>query len=434
MKSGTWAAIQDIHVGDVLLEIDGKPTSWNGRSGMIKDGVIDFDSILQMIKSGIHRDSIGDETDSLEGPTLKFRTVEESSRLIRSLAQTATAAKKGSAQSIALEKLLDLNREDLPLKIDIKNIDSSVLVIVSKIDDISIPKSIYSKIGNNADFIVKNHLHSHVVLFKQKGAVNSTWRSLGPCFQQIYVWDNPFLDHKIVIKLDRNIISPYSEVNEASNEVHSSLIDFNLIGSSMPLLDSNGQPSRFIIKIDSEGPSKILRIMLDSAELIERDLQYSNYIVTSQLDALTTFRHELSRVQSEVMSQAPFSMNRRYSHVPALQPQKSLINFKMEEKISELTEFALAKIASLQKDILSSNSQLRDVPSFSEFSTLFREQISQKNQVLVEILQGRGLLATSFKGLLNVFCKVYLKSYDMGSKRFVHLQNIFNYIVIIYER
>lgn len=426
IKPGSWAAGQDIRVGDVLLDIDGKPL-------MIKDGVIDFHSVLSMIKDGIN-----EELGHSVGPTLKFRTKEESSRIIRKLAANSDTQSKISAdKNSALEETGDLS-----LKIDIKNIDSTIIVLVSKIEaaDTSNPQSLYlnqqeqlkdvlSLKRGVADFVVKNHLHGHSILFKQKDTANSTWRLLGPCSQQIFVWDNPFLDNKIIVKLNKNVLCPAIVKGEISLESYTSVIDFNLIGSSVNLLDLDGQPSHAIVKIDSEGPSKILRVMLDTQEIIERDLKYSDAMVSSQIDHLTIFQSCVKQIHSEVVVRTP--LRRRLSSLVEFTPQEveAEMNSRIEQNLAEFTANAFDGISSVHKNLSQKMQDCLSCPSYSKFEDVLGLRISKRNQLFIEILQARDLPANSFSGLHDVFCKVYLKYYKNGYGRYCFYYTSMSYLI-----
>jgi len=162
-----------------LLEVNHVRVAWNGDNGMYKDDMIDFEGVMALIKNGFKT------SPSFRGPLLKFRTVEESIRLIRMKAtyskQKETSLSK-SAYSMEWGSI-----SELPLKLEIKAVDASILLLISKLPESFVDYPLASKI-ENAQFVIKNELPNQHILYKQKGADNSHWRSLGPCLQRIFMW------------------------------------------------------------------------------------------------------------------------------------------------------------------------------------------------------------------------------------------------------
>ncbi len=99
----------------------------------------------------------------------------------------------------------DGGTESIMLRVELRQIESSVAIIVNE-----------HSIESNTDYKIENKSVCHLLHYKQKGVVGNSWRTLNPGQSCVYVWEDPFKPHKLLVLAGDNILCPSDHCNAAA--------------------------------------------------------------------------------------------------------------------------------------------------------------------------------------------------------------------------
>lgn len=437
LKPESFAAVcTDIQVGDVLLSIDGEAV--NGQQ---------FDIAMTMLKSKL---AVGNCVVTLRTVEEKLRMIRESAlqislKTMRRRSKTNQPSGASGAQTSALgsaaflrslgragdslnnEELQEMNaamqssgdedgqKSSIMLRVELRQVESSVAIIVNE-----------HSVESNTDYKIENKSVCHMIHYKQKGISGNVWRSLNPGQSCVYVWEDPFKPHKLLVLTGDNILCPPDHCNDSpgasefSDRNSATSVNFDEIGYK-ELIPIPKSDSKILATVKSEGPFKILLITpsLDNARLT-RELRYCTEFINEQLftlqdfsDALTTLnkaiegftgqRKEDSTTWSMIESQFPVILSRLKDR------QAKLI--EVDSHLNPST--ALSHINNPSTD---TNKLVSDLCSFKSFDRPLSGGIRARHQLLVEVLEGKELTPFVVGRNEDVYCKVFLRSENIAVK------------------
>ena len=470
LQAGSFAAKEtDIQVGDVLISIDYETV----------EGGKDFNRAMELLKSKV--------SENGPGCVVVFRTVEEKVRLIRDSALnsnpvrnqrqsttnlttqrfnqigTAFINKQGNseedrenADSIEahnesiLEDLRRYENETIILKVEKRQIESSISIVVSEIT----PEL-------NTSYRIENKSICYVMYFKQQGIHGNKWMYLQPGQSCSYVWENPFAKPlNLQLLAGINILSPTSRDDKYLNhsldkgsivsnsywdylariniDQLTAVIDFDKIGSDVyiPLPNVDAKLSAYI---KSEGPSKILTIspikynttstLQYSKECLDKELTYANQFIIEQMSTLDNFKEELEKFIMVGSDNPNDFSDTAFAFIDESRREKINALQLFQKNCLELgCTYNIAKPVSIAAP-LSLNSNLKDLGqqqpaaslsliSYQPIENLIDSPILTRDRLLVEVMEAKELVPSVYGKLEEVYCKLSLK-YRKNSIKFL---------------
>lgn len=419
----------DIQVGDVLLAIDGEGFTGN-----------QFDAALAVLKEKL-RD---------RGCVVTFRTVEEKIRLIRENALTSQdlLSLDGNNREVVggLNRKTTHGEYDSDLKavrVDLKAVEATIFISVSPVDPEAKP-----------EYRIENNSICHVVLYKQRGISGNRWSKLMPGQNINYIWEDPFKDRKLLLRIGDNILCP-KEHSTTDNDLVSSIgrhggiggdliskpwgylagttqdnntIEVNLdeIGFQKAIPVQFNSDGKLFASVISDGPTKALQIApMESA--MNMELAYADKFAEAQMEALKNSKSLIMQCLESVNHSGPNPTARPGVHTDLLRDtilKNLLLNIKMKQVAlvqahssgMQQSPAAISMGDPMMMKADPSATLKSNLSSFAEFDSLFGMDITRTHNLLVEVLEAKELTPFVTGKKENVFCKVYMKSEEKLSK------------------
>eukprot|EP01035_Chromulina_nebulosa_P017521 gene17521-23082_t len=444
----------DIHIGDVLLAIDGEEVRKN------------FDLNMLRLKSKLKEPG---------GCEVKFRTVEEKIKKIRDRAirtkkqisvidNTITAetkvsdiipnnslpstfinaltSKRPASNSVLSTESNDpivhistsANNysDDIAVRIDIKTCEAFSAIIVSPVNDKS-----------TSEYRVDNMSVSHLIYYKQKGITGNTWSCIAPGYSTSFIWEDPFKPHRLLVLAGRNVLLPESEldIEDLTKISGSDLISNTTMGCISGVavdlsiteiyFDDIGQTkqlplprsdARLLLEVKSQGPAKTLVISPDLNQL-KYELKYTTIFVNEQILELNEFASRLRPLLSETKSYGSveniLNSNMKIILQKFRDSQEALFNEYRNYMTRHSTE-------SNKSSFPIYDNHIYKLTSYSPIESVLGLHISKQHQLLIDVLEAKDLMPFVAGKMEDVYCKIYLKfpssiSRDFRQSRYTYV-------------
>jgi hypothetical protein len=350
IKPGLWAALKShIEKGDQLIAVDEEIVEH-----------MSFDQAMSVLKRALNRNK----------PYffVTFRTAEEILRQIRAFAKEGTdGSDKGvrnklwTVPSILNEELPADHVQKMLVSVELKHLDASVAICVSQVDTTARP-----------EFRIANNIPTHSIFFKQKGVTGIRWNVVGPGQSIPYYWDQVGMFKVLKMYVGPNVFIPETEATFEENEkvdVLTSEIGFCI---HLPFKDQSGNTKKFQVLVDSDGPSRVIKIELDPSR-------------ESQLPLITEYAYCKQMIANRIANIHTLldivSVSSSFSEV---QGKVKLIQKQLYDEVIVLPEILGIGLNHFQ-------TVSQKCHSYSPSSLLFWPCLTNLNQIYLDISEARDL-------------------------------------------
>ena len=487
----------DIHVGDELLRIDNVEVShmtFLETMKILKERVA-FVSFARQVavrdsnrreramsfrqKRMLHRVATPEEfaVTGEEQLVLTFRTFEERLRRLRANASrtrnhSTTTDRSSHAirhlSSLPLPSGADTHGQPLrrkqehdsvigELKVEMRNIHSSLFVIISEQDPDTLP------------YRIENRAMNHNIFFRQHGCTGHPWNILKPGETKIYTWEEPTKPRRLCVKVGLNNISFLEDegTNDSGNgefqEDSDSETDINggrparfkqiLSAQYVDSEDRAGFGAVRIVKLEEIGfndmlpcpgvheatrsssildPSCFLNCQVDT-DGATRVLVISD---NKGIDERRILQRHLATIERQIRGET-----NRQADLLSLKKLMETNRFSgEEEKHEESQEVELISLSLNPKEMQSPASSpgmvghLHDIyPNLSTIENKAKtlaadfpetSTITGINQVIVEVLEATGLKPYDVTGFCNPYCEIVVKGRSKTKRSFLSRSNV----------
>lgn len=487
----------DIHTGDELLRIDKVNVSnmtFTETMKLLKERVAYVSSAKKatelnvslqgkefvpqhnrMLQHILTKEDPADvEGDQL---VLTFRTLEERLRRLRVNAAKARRNSGGSQSkgkwrrrpsilmptgqiknvqntTITIDNYVDLG----DLKVEMRNIQSSMFVVVREQDEDTSP------------YRIENRAMNHVTFFRQRGCCGHPWNILKPGETKTYTWEEPMKPKKLSVKIGSNNISLWDD--EGTIDVHG-IHDFHNNSDAEPDI-KGGRAARFkqilsahfvnseerasfgairTVQLEEIGFQDVLPFPNIREAMRMNSAQDSNQFLRCQVDTdgatrvliisdnkgtdeRSVMQKHVSTIERQIRNEE--QRRERFIYLKILTKNDEISND--EEKTEEIpgttSTFESCQLKSCHTSKLACTGNKHEVNSrrcalkysviedealvladFPESSTIHR-----RNQIIVEILEATGLKPNEVTGVCNPYCEIVVKGRSK-TKRSLFSQN-----------
>lgn len=391
----------EVQVGDVLLAVNGK--SIQGMS---------FDEVMAEL-----RDTVYSTSDCV----IRLQTVEEKLRRIRDSALYSPASnRRMQAQSTSSSPDVSTaaasqspadDEEFMAVRVEMRAVDSSIFMLVSEVDRDARP-----------EYRVVNRSVSHIIHYKQRGIRGGRWCTLYPGCSAFYIWEDPFKPHKLMLRTGRNVLYPSKSGSNSFSARNPTgdgkLRDLFSVGSNdsliVPILfDDIGQcqlvpvhdaEEKLVARVHSEGPTKILSISHEDG-VQDFQVKFSSDFIAEQISSLNTLvtkLQELIRVTSD-----PRVVGRR-----GVASTENLVTLTLADTLQDVQSkkhrLFEAQRALQNEEFDHDPTKLQQLASNLSYDSILGPVVEKQNQIIVEVIEAKGLKPATLGGTEEAYCEVYL--------------------------
>ena len=453
----------DIHVGDQLLKVDGKPVKeFSETMKLLKDRISHISDqynqsksstrlkknpkkVLQnltaMNKNLVPNINVSDFSCDPERLVLTFRTLEERMRTVRVNAKQTRRSIHDSEKNIKeintrLYQSSDQSSNDIQqtttltkrnengnrVFVEMRLINQSLFVIVKPFN------------AKKAPFRIDNQAIGFTVHFRQRACDGHRWEILSPGESVAYIWEEPMKPKKLSIRAVTNHHSTYKGTEKFGSKQSSGVFYFveneehGCFGPTRTIkLEEIGFHEYLPCPIQNDVDKKSGNFMYGGKHLSCRvDTEGSTRVlIISEIDSNNQIsEYELLTKHLKTLEKQISGEKSKLEQLETLKDTRSAKNEKgqgsVNTKIEDVGRFFSANKSVILKSQylpIDDNDSIED--ELNELGSDYPEgmSISRRNQVIVEVIEAVGLNSSDFSGLSNPFCKIMFRKRSSAKKR-----------------
>ena len=166
---------------------------------------------------------------------------------------------------------------------------------------------------------------------------------------------------------------------------------------------------KLLAKIQSEGMTKILKVMSDS-DMKDTEYKFSHDFTASQIDALDILKLSIDglRPQQLQKSMTIDHLQGEATHTPiaGLTSFQDVLDLRLKQSLNEIQNLQ-SRLLEAQRCLLDTDTS--NLASVTSFDSVLGTTITKQDQIMVEVLEAKKLKAVSYGTSLESYCEVYLK-------------------------
>ena len=399
----------EIHVGDELLYLNGIQLvglAFDEAINTLKHHLLTLSSKRRdgpnfgtPVKQGRHRSqkfqkNLDQSLPSTTVPSmvLTFRTVEERIRRVMVKTSSVESAKRQSLHRVDLgersemAKISDVDETDFFVHAELKNFPRShVGLFLVLREEIAAP---YELINESV---------AYNIFYRQRDCSHLKWESLKPGKSKLYSWDEPLKPKKLVIRVDsQNLFALGQSFGNTQTFDRSAEVNAR---NPLRSEDDVHYPKSILIPLDEVGYHEILSIHDTTMknEILDVSLGCLQFDVDVRRNArVLVVRDVISDGGQRQMIQWRDAVNE---------------NLKLEEKRrNDLQTFSCSLSESNTATTIEDDyAHLLEDCNIQDFFIHDDVAISERHQILIEILEATGISSDSINSSCNPYCDVRLK-------------------------
>lgn len=326
----------------------------------------------------------------------------------------------------------DEHRDVLPLRVELRLIESTVMVLVNELSD-----------QFSTEYRIENKSICYRIHYKQKGIPGSSWSTLNPGQSCAYIWQDPFKPHKLLVHVGDNILCPSDQRNSTtlseggelgergkgddslgkylgylagvSNE-NATVISMDEIGSkeNLPLRRADG---KLLATIKSEGPTKVLLIApsLERTELL-KEMRYCTTFLREQVALYSDLESKLLLLLDATQGDSNRRVGSLMFRVDDIMRMLLTNIVECQQKmVSHSVKTIIQRVDSATEDDggdLGGVTVESALSCYKPFERVLEGGIDKPHQLIVEVLEACDLPPLVRGKSEDIYCKMYVRNYE----------------------